>query len=454
MYNGDFSKWVDASGKLIPIYDPTTQVIDASGKVTRQQFPGNIVPKNIWDPLATKALAAFQASGVLKPNNGAAPGTNAYVNNNYFVSNGSQVSPETKFSVKGDHIFSERDRISGYYGYGRQSVEPGGDGPPQLPGLYANYNDTRNLSDVVRMSWDHMFTPTKLNHFYAGGNNWRQAHDPPQATVLSGIHWKDKVCLGNVPDCDQNLLNLFTGGTTNGYSQWGGAANNGSENTIYSFNDDFTWIHGSHNLKFGGQYQLSHYNGFGRQCISGCAAFSFVFHAAAATIRTLPRQAGIRSLPFYSATPTAVRSIPSGSSASNGRIMPATFRTTGALSRKLVLNLGLRWETQLPPTGLNDRWSDFSPTTLNTRDGIPGALIYAGSGTGRQGSRTLADSYFGAFGPHFGFAYNYNEKTVVRGSYARAFGAITTVSGSTHQRGFTQTYGAPGGATASGQLSF
>ena len=108
------------------------------------------------------------------------------------------------------------------------------------------------------------------------------------------------------------------------------------------------------------------------------------------------------------------------------------------VNRKLNLNLGLRWETQLPPTGLEDRWSDFSPTTPNPRaGGIPGALIYAGSGTGREGTRTLADSWFKGFGPRLGFAYQLDEKTVIRGGYGRSFGAVTTVTGSTHQRGFT-----------------
>ena len=84
---------------------------------------------------------------------------------------------------------------------------------------------------------------------------------------------------------------------------------------------------------------------------------------------------------------------------------------------KRGVNLGIRWETNLPPTGLGDRWSDFSPTTPNpTAGGIPGAVLFAGSGTGRQGSRTLADSYFGAWGPRLGFAYSWNEKTVIRGS--------------------------------------
>ena len=54
----------------------------------------------------------------------------------------------------------------------------------------------------------------------------------------------------------------------------GRPANNGSENTIYAFNDDLTWIKGKHTFKLGGMYQRNHYNGFGRQCIAGCATFT------------------------------------------------------------------------------------------------------------------------------------------------------------------------------------
>ena len=273
MYNGDFHNWVDAAGKMIPVYDPTTQTTTAGGGVARNPFPNNIVPKNLFDPLAVKALGVFQgASGVLKPNNGAAPGTLGYVANNFIVASGSDVQPQNKFSVKVDHVFNEKDRISGLYLYARQKSVPGPQGPAQLPGMYANYNDLTQGSDVYRMSWDHTFRPTLFNHFYAGGNNWRQDHDPPQATVRSGVQWKDKFCLPNVPDCDQNLVQL---NFSNGYGTWTGAANNGSENTIYSFNDDLNWIKGKHQFKLGGMYQRSHYNGFGRQCIAGCTSFSF-----------------------------------------------------------------------------------------------------------------------------------------------------------------------------------
>lgn len=78
-----------------------------------------------------------------------------------------------------------------------------------------------------------------------------------------------------MPDCNDNLVNLFSGGTGNNYSTWGGPADNGSENTVYSYNDDFSWIKAKHTFKFGGMYQINHYNGFGRQCISGCVGFSY-----------------------------------------------------------------------------------------------------------------------------------------------------------------------------------
>ncbi len=439
MYTGDFSKWVTSAGVQIPIFDPTTQVTNADGTVTRQPFPGNQIPQSKFSPAAVKALAVFQTSGILKPNIAATPGTVGYVTNNYAITSGSQVAPVNKWSLKGDHIFNTKHRISGYYGNDREKLVPGAEGPATLPGLYTNYNDLTQYSDVFRMSWDWTVSATKFNHFYAGGNNWRQNHNPPQEYIGN---WKDKFCLGGVPDCNENLVNFDF---SNGYASWGGRANNGSENTIFSFNDDFTWVKGRHTFKLGGQYQLSHYNGFGRQCISGCATFSYTETGVPGGTNTNAGGNPFASLLLGYADTGSIDTI-----RFIGQQWPyfaGYFQDDWRVNPKLTLNLGLRWETQLPPTGLQDRWSDFSPTTPNPGAGnILGALIYAGSGTGRVGSRTLADSYFKAFGPHFGFAYTLNPKTVIRGSYARSFGAITTVSGSTHQRGFTQTYSAPQGS--------
>ena len=441
MYGGDFSNWVtslNGATTRVPIYDPTTQVRNNDGTYTRTPFPGNVIPASKFDPVSVKALSAFTSNGQLLPNNSAAAGTVAYVRNNYFVSSGSEVRPNTKISVKGDHIFNDKHRMSGYYGYNRSSVVPSPSGAATLPGTYANYNDTQRNSDVVRWSWDWTLSPTMLNHFYAGGNNWRENHDPPQSTIKSGAHWKDKVCLGNVPDCDQNLLKL----SFSDLNQWGSDANNGSENTIYSYNDDFTFVRKSHTYKIGGMMQISHYNGFGRQCIAGCASFSYI--NTGVPNGNNPQLGGSSFASFLLGQAN-------GGSIDTIRFIGQQWpyyagyvQDDWRVNSKLTLNYGLRWEVQMPPTGLEDRWSDFSPTTPNPKAGnIPGALVYAGSGTGRVGSRTLSDGWYGGWGPRFGFAYKLDEKTVVRGSIGRSYGAVSTVSGSTHQRGFTQTYGVP-----------
>ena len=62
----------------------------------------------------------------------------------------------------------------------------------------------------------------------------------------------------------------------------------------------------------------------------------------------------------------------------------------------------------------------------------------------------LADSWFGGFGPRIGFAYSMNDKTVIRTNFARSFSQVTTTTGSTHQKGFTQTISFPN--CSSGQV--
>jgi hypothetical protein len=438
MYNGDFSKWVDAAGTLIPIYDPSTIKADPSSRTgfTRDVFPGNMIPRNRFDPVSVKSLSAFQSGGLtLTPNLPVTPGTSAYVRSNYLINTGTNLEPVNKYSVKADHIFSEKNRLSGYVGINRTFVNPGPQGGQGvLPGFYADYNDTQRHSEVIRLSWDHSFRPTLLNHFYAGGNNWRENHDPPQATVKSGINWKDKVCLAGVPDCDQNILRLSF---SEGYTTWAGAANNGSENTIYAFNNDLTWIKGRHAFKLGGMYQRNHYNGFGRQCIAGCATFAsketgfpgdpnfttgggnpfasfllgWVDSGSVDTIRFIGQQ-----WPYYA----------------------GYVQDDWKVNNKLTLNLGIRWEATLPPVEQDDRWMDFSPTRPNpTANNILGAAIFAGTGQGREGTRTLADSWFGGWGPHVGLAYSLTPTTVIRSSFSRSFAVITTVTGSTHNQGFS-----------------
>ena len=82
----------------------------------------------------------------------------------------------------------------------------------------------------------------------------------------------------------------------------------------------------------------------------------------------------------------------------------------------------------------------LQPRRTRQRADIPGRGDFCGIGTGPQGSRTLGGLLlYGGFGPHIGFAYSQDQKTVFRGSYARSFAPLMAVGGSTHNMGFTLT---------------
>ena len=179
---------------------------------------------------------------------------------------GTQVYPVNKLSIKGDHVFNEKQRISGYYGM-IASNRRRPDGPPTLPGTLLQLQRSESRAQTYSASVGTGPSVHQDQSLLRRRQRLGQDHKPPQEYIGN---WQSKFCLGNVPNCNENLVNLFSGGTGDTYSTWGGQADNGSENTVYAYNDDFTWIHGKHTFKFGGMYQLNHYNGFGRQCEAGC----------------------------------------------------------------------------------------------------------------------------------------------------------------------------------------
>lgn len=444
MYQGDFRRWVDSNGKAQIIYDPATTrlnpnfnpdpkigVNESNPRYIRDQISCNgvlnVICANRISPLAAKYLQ-YVGQSVL-PNAAGAPGTYGYVNRNYRVATGSTLTPWTKWSVKLDHNFSEKHKISGLYNYGLSEVLPGVDGPPTLPLTVSNFRYTTQDSHSYRANYTWTISPTVVNYAYGGINWWKQFNYTPNV----GGGWKAKgICLPGVFDCDYNILQVEFQG--DGYQSWGGSAGDGSENPVFTFGDDLTVIKGRHTLKGGYLFERLHYNGFGRQTFSG-------------TVRPSRRQTSI---------PESTNSLLGGGNAfasfllgqvesaqtENDRIVRQYWRGHAAyiqddwkVNQKLTLNFGLRYETTLPPLERDDKWSDFDPFTTNPATGTLGALRFAGTGPGEVGKRTLVEGWYKGFGPRLSFAYSPNEKTVVRGGIGRTFGQVRTTNGSTHFAG-------------------
>jgi hypothetical protein len=440
-YTGDLRNFVDANGKMYQVYDPATTTLVGS-TYTRTPFPNNQIPQARIDPISKSIIGFVQP--LLQPNvPGRVPGTSAYVRNNY-ISAGSSISPNNKFSIKGDQVLTNNQKISFLFERTRQQDSYGPTGAPGLPKPLAG-NPGYNRSDVYRISHDYTISPTLLNRFYAGGNNWRQNHGSyatysgaPQSDGIptTPTGWKEKgICIPNYPDCNVNfpIVNFSNSEFTN----WGVAAPNGSDNIVVEFHDDMTKTTGPHTLKWGYYFNDTHYNGFGLQNMAGNVTFSVL----GTSMPLITSQATGGGSAFASFLLGQV----SGYSLDTPRYLATTFRShqmyfqdDWRVTNRLTLNLGLRVEVNLAPRVGEDQCSDLDMSKPNPgAGGLPGALIFAGFGEGRQNTRTLVPGWHGA-GPRLGFAYTLDKKTVVRGAATRSFGPITYVGNSSHNLGIIQ----------------
>ena len=57
----------DFSALASPIYNPATNAVGANGQITRQPFPGNIIPASDFDSAALKALAYIPGPNLARP---------------------------------------------------------------------------------------------------------------------------------------------------------------------------------------------------------------------------------------------------------------------------------------------------------------------------------------------------------------------------------------------------
>ena len=163
MRQGDFSEVPGA------IYDPLTTVALPGGGVTRQPFPGNVIPQNRWDPVTAKLMNAYPM-----------PATSALANN--LVTTPTRTQDWNQFDVRIDHTQSERNNFLGRYSWSKTStINPYTFAPVQLPGLsksvgLGNEDTFAGPSDLLAehavFGWVHVFSSRLLLDTRAGYNHF------------------------------------------------------------------------------------------------------------------------------------------------------------------------------------------------------------------------------------------------------------------------------------------
>lgn len=139
------------------------------------------------------------------------------------------------------------------------------------------------------------------------------------------------------------------------------------DDKIYQALDIFSWIHGKHSLRFGGEYRRDVYNQYGNSYTRGYFQFNGQYTANPNTLAGDNAAADfLLGNPFR--TDLAL-SLASGNLTSNSLAfyLDDTYRVTP----KLTITLGLRWELVQP-------WKDTLQhmATSNSKDRSPSARTW------------------------------------------------------------------------------
>ena len=392
---GDFSQTFNASGALIPIYDPVT----GSASAPRTQFQGNVIPQGRLDPVALKVLSYYP-----EPNTPGNPNTGV---NNYFA-NGVQTTTRNAFGIRLDEYLTETQRISGRYTWDKATlISPlyfGGNSVAD-PGFGPTIYPRHSLS----LLYTNAITPNLLAELHAGLNRFGLVRNP----ISLGF---DPTTL-NFPSSlgpEMQLLEfpLFSMSTT---SSIGSNQSDPStqENNAYTFGGDLTRIKGAHAFKAGAELRDYQWNS-----IQGTGVMSLNFNANF-TKGPSPTAAATNGYDLASMLlgyPSAGTLFRHQNYAYSTYYWAGYIQDNWKLNRKLVLDYGLRFDHEGATTDRHNGISNFNPglgyTAGNTN--LTGGLEFVGvNGIGRGNRDTTWDN----FAPRVGLAYSLTPTTVLRGAF-------------------------------------
>ena len=395
---GDFSETyaiVNGQPQQVQIFNPfTTRLVN--GRYVRDAFPGNIIPASMQNPIAREVLNAYPA-----PNR---PGDPITGRRNYFFKDTQHYSRDL-FSARVDHYFSEAHRLFGRFNY-QENLQKSPIGvvmfsdPVSVLDNFRNFglDDTLQISPSLSSVFRYSYTRYRANQFPRESLGF----DPTQLGLPSYLRDSANV--------------LIHPNFAFGFVDIGGRAFNDQPRDTQGFQQQFVWVRGRHNLRFGAEYRLYRFFPFQVFNPTGSFSFSSTFTQRDALAASSPTEGlGLASLllgtgnfSFEHVDPlTAYHHYVAAYVQDDWKVLP-----------NLTLNLGLRWETETGTAEAHDRLTYFDPDAASPLgNGLRGALAFTGNGN----PRTIREANLRNFGPRVGFAYRPVNNMSIRGGYGIFF---------------------------------
>ena len=398
---GDFSQTFNASGQLMTVYDPFDTFINASGAVERRPFAGNRIPIDRFDAVALKALA------FLPPPN--QPGA-AFTNTSNWFGQGVSNSRGRQMTFKGDHNFNEKNRFSGRYSYapsGGTNPNLFGDGNP----AYWTGGPSRTRTHSVVGDYTRLLSGTTLFTFRYGWIYSDFHRDP-----LAGYGF-DVTTLGLPANMRETATHqIFPRWAPEGFQEFGTEPYwiMDRQEGVHHFSGSMTKISGGHNMKIGGETRRNQldYNQPGNP--SG--RFNFGRGITCRLINSCPANEGNGLATMLLGWSTGSEYHIEPKTFSRSAYWGFYFQDDWKISRKLTLNLGLRYDFDVPRWELLNRYSYWD---LDAQSPIqaPGSITKGVLRFVDDNRRSPFDSDLNNWQPRIGFAYAASPKTAIRAGY-------------------------------------
>src|SRR5215469_4833970 len=246
---GDFSDWRDASGALVPVYDPSTET--GGNPATRQPFANNKLA-GTFSGIAQNYLKIYPQPTITIANMADCVSTQGCYN---YVASLSRPYDTDNNTFRVDENLTARDRLYVTGILGEQNYH----NPSAMP-----YTGERKYQKnrLLGVNWEHTVSANMINSLRVGYNwmKWRNGSDAP-----IGVNFGNQLGFGNVPGNpglwgvpDIQLQGFQELGNTN--AGWTQKENN------YELVDNVKWTHGKHSFTFGTdirRYMLYMVAGFG-----------------------------------------------------------------------------------------------------------------------------------------------------------------------------------------------
>ena len=428
------------------IFNPsTTQLVTPAGCVVtptnnclvpvRDPYPNNVIPGT--DP--QRSLVAAQIAALMvHPDR---PGTAFNVAGNP-AGDQTWIMNARNVEFRVDHVFTPSFRMSeSFYWNRRPTIRncgevagcktqfDGGTEPQKNNTYYGNGFYQRISTQHAHTQFDWIIRANLLNHTTIAWDRWFMGGNP----LSAGVGWPSLLWganHGGIIAGDAGPPEIDFQGTIpyNSIGDYGWGKFGFETNNRWQFSDDLSWVKGKHTVKIGFEYRWHQFPSAG-WAVGGLGG-QFAFN----NLETAGYDAAGNNLSGQ--TGESFASFLLGQVHSSSQTIPVypTFHEAYTapwindeykVTNRLTLTLGLRLDYQFARTEMHDKYSTFDPNTPNPgAGGLLGAMIFAGTGTNRAGTRTFEKPDLNSWGPRFGFAYRLQDKTALRGGYGIYYSGI------------------------------